>query len=415
MRKHSFFYLTALFCGLLFLCSCEENNPVIRKIRKPKAANDPIQVPCIESLIPGADQMELTARGIDAVTKSAKIDSIFKVKAARSHFNGAALVVQKGVVLYRKSFGIRCKEGRKSDSLTIDAKFQLASLSKTFTAIATLKLIQEEKISLNDTLQKFFPELPYPDITVQMLLSHRSGLPYYAYAFEDSARRVKYNPNNAEIINWLVSSHPARYNYPNRGFSYNNTNYMLLASIIEQVSGMTYDAYIRREICEPLGMRDTWVITTPNDSININRTCGHERWGKVPFDYFDNVVGDKGVYSTVDDLYKWYLALNSNCLLNYEMLQKAFTPYSNEHYGLKNYGLGFRMILDKKTKKPKYIYHNGWWKGYNSLFWFIPETQTVIIILGNVRNRVVYDIKSIVKVLENGMEASEDMEDELSY
>ena len=394
LNKHIPRLLISIFCiSLLFSCG---NDTLILK----ENVHASKSLPCIDRLESDSAELIKIAQEINAPEKTRRIDSIFQVKLQRSHFNGCAFVAQKGVVLYKKCFGNACLNVRQPDLLTPDTKFQLASLSKTFTAVAILKLYEEGKLGLGDTLQKYFPELPYKNITIQMLLCHRSGLPYYAYVFEDSIRKGKKYPNNEDVIRWMIEQNPDRYGYPDRGFAYNNTNYLVLASIIAQVSGMSYEEYIRTKICLPLGMKNTWVITTKNDSINQMRSRGHEGKRVVPFDYFDNVVGDKGIYSTINDLYRWYKSLHSECLLKKSTLEKAFSPYSFEHKGLKNYGLGFRVLLDKKTQKPRYIYHNGWWKGYNSLFWFIPEEEAVIIVLGNVRNRVVYDVRGTLNVIE---------------
>jgi CubicO group peptidase (beta-lactamase class C family) len=244
------------------------------------------------------------------------------------------------------------------------------------------------------------------------LLSHRSGLPYYAYVFEDSLYKTT-RPKNADIIRWFEIVKPDPYGYPDRSFAYNNSNYMLLALIIEKVSGKTYAQYIRENICAPLDMNDTYVYEGEDKPIPGPITKGHEGRRVVPIDFFDEVVGDKGVYSTLNDLYRWHKALRSECLLKKETLRLAFTPTSFEHRGIRNYGLGFRMILEKDEKTPKYIYHNGWWKGYNSLFWFCPKTQSIIIILTNVRNKSIYRIKPLLSILEEEQQESESTEEEM--
>ncbi|GAB2520276.1 serine hydrolase domain-containing protein [Spirosoma aerophilum] len=361
-----------------------------------------------------ADEQSLTTsqqnairEQINADEKTRKIEEIFRQKV-RGGLNGNVLVAQKGMVLYKKCFGLGHFERNQRDTLVDDSKFQLASLSKTFTAVGTLKLIEAGKISFDDTIQKFYPDFPYHGITVRNLLSHRSGLPNYQYAFDDSMKvnfykREKPYPSNATIMHWFatVKPTPKPYNIPGRGFSYSNTNYMVLASIIEKATGQSYEAFIHKNIFEPLGMHQTFVATTKNDSINHHRTAGYQWNRRIPKDYYDDVVGDKGIYSTTGDLFRWYRALNGDCLLPKKMLAEAFIPRSFEKKGAKNYGYGFRMMLND-TKQPEYIYHSGWWKGYNTMFWFSPKDEYVIIILGNRYNTTVYQVKELIEVLHSG-------------
>ena len=349
-------------------------------------------------------EQEKVRQQIHADDKARKIEEIFQQKV-RSGLNGNVLVAQKGIVLYKHCFGLGHFEKSQRDTLVDDSKFQLASLSKTFTAVGTLKLIQAGKLSFEDTIQKFYPDFPYHGITVRELLSHRSGLPNYQYAFDDSMKvnfykREKPYPSNATIMHWFatVKPTPQKYNIPGRGFSYSNTNYMVLASIIEKVSGQSYEAFVHKNIFEPLGMHQTFVATTKNDSINHHRTAGYQWNRRIPKDYYDDVVGDKGIYSTTGDLFRWYRALNGDCLLPKKMLAEAFVPRSFEKKSTKNYGYGFRMMLNE-TNQPEYIYHSGWWKGYNTMFWFSPKDEYVIIILGNRYNTTVYRVKELIDIL----------------
>lgn len=352
-------------------------------------------------------QQTAVRQRIGADRKAAEIEKIINQKV-RAGLNGNVLIAQKGIVLYKHSFGFGHFERNERDSLTDGSQFQLASLSKTFTAIGTLKLIQAGKLSLDDTIQRFYPDFPYHNITVRELLSHRSGLPNYAYAFDDSMKvnfykREKPYPTNATIMHWFatVKPTPKAYNIPNRGFSYSNTNYMVLASIIEKVTGQPYETYLRKAILDPLGMHQTFVATTRNEAVQQHRTAGYQWNRRLPKDYYDDVVGDKGIYSTTGDLFRWYRALNGDCLLPRHLLAEAFIPRSFERKGAKNYGYGFRMMLDSMNQ-PEYIYHSGWWKGYNTMFWFSPKDEYVIIILSNRYNKGVYRVKELVDVLHGG-------------
>lgn len=402
--------LVSVFTLLYFIISCGQNTD--RQLNKSaKALRN-----CADEQVLTPDEQTAIRQQINAEHKSGQIERIFQQKV-REGFNGNVLVAQKGMILYKHCFGLGHFERSERDTLVEDSKFQLASLSKTFTAVGTLKLIEIGKLSFEDTIQKFYPDFPYHGITIRQLLSHRSGLPNYQYAFDDSMKvnfykKEKPYPTNATIMHWFatVSPTPHAYNIPGRGFSYSNTNYMVLASIIEKVTGKSYESYIQSAIFKPLGMNNTFVATTKNDLFNRNKTAGYQWNRRIPKDYYDDVVGDKGIYSTTGDLFRWYRALNGNCVLQKKTLQEAFIPRSFEKKGAKNYGYGFRMMLDENNQ-PEFIYHSGWWKGYNTMFWFSPKDEYVIIMLGNKYNKTVYRVKELVDILHEGKGRDNSTED----
>jgi len=366
---------------------------------------------CVTDATLTSEQISKIRTRIKADQKTASLDSIFRRKYKLERFNGNVLIAQQGVVLYRNSFGYAQIEHK--DTMRSESKFQLASLSKTFTAVAILKLYEEGKLKLEDSIQKFIPQFPYSGIQIKSLLSHRSGLPNYAYVLTDSVRKRNPYPCNDDIVRWYCAVKPKLYNTPNRNFSYSNTNYALLATIVERVSGQKFEDYLRQSIFKPLGMKDTYLITSRNDSLNLYRTTGYQYNRRLPKDNFDDVVGDKGVYSTMDDVLRWYSGLSGGCVLRPETMKEAFTPRSFERHGIKNYGYGFRMHVNEATREPKYVYHTGWWKGYNTLMWFSPKNKFVIIILSNRYNRSIYQIKPILEVLEGKSKVEEGVEEEL--
>jgi CubicO group peptidase (beta-lactamase class C family) len=210
-------------------------------------------------------------------------------------------------------------------------------------------------------------------------------------------------PTNDTVIKWFAEANPlpALYNQPNKSFSYNNSNFVVLASIIEKVSGGNYAQFIRTRIFEPLGMAHSFVDTIAPDSLLCNRTTGHQGNRSRPREFFDGVYGDKGIYASVGDMERWYFALHSGCLLNKHWLKEAFTPQSFEHKSRHNYGLGFRLMTDPKNmKKVHYVYHGGWWAGFSTMLWMDMEADIAIIVLGNRKNNSVYNIKSVLSVLE---------------
>ena len=318
-------------------------------------------------------------------------------------FNGSFLVAKNGEIIYEKYKGFSDFSTR--DSLTAHDAFHIASISKTFTAMAVLKLYEEGRVQLSDTLGRFFPAFPYKDVTVKMLLSHRSGLPNYAYYLEKYKWNKKIRVTNQDVLQTLYDYKPNLDFTSGKRFAYCNTNYALLALIIEKVSGQSYASYLKNVFFDTLGMRDSYVYTPADaDRAMPSYEYNGRKWG---FDFLDLVYGDKNVYSTARDLLKWDQALYSNKLFKQSTLDSAFTPYSFEKPGVKNYGLGWRMFCYPTGKKI--IYHNGWWHGNNTVLTRLVQDSATIIVLGNKRNNRIYRVKPLFEAFGhyNGSEELE--------
>jgi CubicO group peptidase (beta-lactamase class C family) len=372
-----------------------------------KPAKTPVQlIECIANNRLTPKEEARIRKKIHAKEKAFSLDTLFKKKAKNQGFNGAVLVAQRGVILYQNVFGYA--NIYLKDSLNINSAFQLASISKTFTGTAVLLLAQDKKLNLQDSIQKFIPSFPYHGITIENLLSHRSGLPNYLYCFENKRRLNGPAPTNDSILKWFIEadSLPKPYNRPGKSFSYNNSNFIILASIIEKISGMSYEHFIRTRIFEPLGMTHTFIDTIAPASLLRNRTTGFQGNRRREREFFDGVYGDKGIFASVGDMERWYFALHSGCLLSKHWLNEAFTPRSFEHKSRHNYGLGFRLMTDpKEMKKVNYVYHGGWWAGFSTMLWMDMESDIVIIVLGNRKNNSVYDIKSVMSILEENKDS----------
>lgn len=363
---------------------------------------------CVNATLPKGKDLDKIEKEIDAQQKSFSIDTFFQ-KRVKSGFNGAILVEQKGVLIYRNIHGISHLQTK--DSLNYNSTFQLASISKTFTGIAVLQLVEQGKIKLTDTIQQYLPQFPYKGIAISHLLSHRSGLPNYLYSFEDKRRKKVSPPDNATLINWFAQANPIvkPMGLVNRKFQYNNTNYAVLVRIVEVVTGKPFATYMRENIFLPLGMKSTFIDTDAPDSLLVTKTAGHDGIRMRERDFYDGVYGDKGVFSTVDDMLKWYHSLRSGCLISKNLLDSAFVPRSFENKSRHNYGYGFRLMTNRHTmQNVHYVYHGGWWNGYSTMFWMDYKNDYVIIILSNKRNRMSYDVKPIIRILEAGGEMDYD-------
>ena len=320
-----------------------------------------------------------------------KLNEFFDTSLLRSGFNGGILIAKDGNILYEKYTGKR--DLRKADTITKVTPFHLASASKPFTAMATLRLVQEGKLSLNDTITKFFPGFPYSGITIKMLLNHRSGLPNYLYFMSNNKWGIlpdgKWNKQmatNYDMLKMLIEKKPDPTGRPDSRFTYSNTNYVLLALIIEKVSGKSFPDFMRDKFFIPLKMNNSFVFTLKDTlTATPSFTAGGTYWNN---DFLDATYGDKNIYSTPEDMLKWDQALYTEQVLNRAMLDSAFAPGSFEKPGIHNYGLGWRMQLLPNGKKV--LYHFGKWHGNNAAFARLTDEKATIIILGNKFNRNIY-------------------------
>jgi CubicO group peptidase (beta-lactamase class C family) len=324
-------------------------------------------------------------------------------------FNGGILVAKNGNIVFEKYQGTAHIPG--TDPISDSTPLHIASVTKTFTAAAVLQLWQEGKLNIDDELSKYFPKFNYPGVTIRSLLNHRSGLPNYLYFMEDLGWDVSHRLTNADMASWLIQNKAFIQNIapPNTKFTYCNTNYALLALLIRVVSGEPYEQYIARHLFAPLGMRHSFVYT-PADSA---RAVPSYDWkGRLmPFNYLDEVYGDKNIYSTVRDLFIWDRALSSGLLLNENTLLQAYSPYSNERPGVKNYGLGWRINLYPNGKKI--IYHNGWWHGNNAVLIRLLEEDATIIVTGNKFTRAIYAARQLANAFgEYNIPEEEDTEND---
>lgn len=314
-----------------------------------------------------------------------QLSAFFDSTLLKQGFNGGILVAKNGSVIYEKYVG--SIDLRKKDTLTDSTSLHIASTSKTFTSIAVLRLIDEKKLSLNDTLDKFFPNFPYPGITIKMLLSHRSGLPNYLYFISNSKWDKKKFATNEDMLNMMYTEKPNKSFNPDKHFSYCNTNYVLLAMIIEKVTGKTFPEYMQYKYFGPLQMKHTYVFTLKDTLTSVpSFTPNGTYW---EFDCLDATYGDKNIYTTPQDLLKWDQALYTDQIISKATMDSAFAPYSFEKPGTHNYGLGWRLQLLPNGKKV--VYHFGKWHGFNAAFARLIDEKATIIILGNKFNRNIYN------------------------
>ncbi|MBC7399035.1 MAG: beta-lactamase family protein [Mucilaginibacter sp.] len=329
-----------------------------------------------------------------------QIDAFMQHLHTAAGFNGNVLVAKKGKIVYQNAFG--WANYPHQDSLTLNSQFELASISKTMTSTAILQLMERGKLRLTDSVQQFFPNFPYHGVTIRMLLTHRSGLPNYVYAIDDVFRKEhrdqKKGVTNQQMMDLLAQYKPARYNVPDKGYHYNNSNFMVLGSIIEKAAHVPYADYMMQNVFLPAGMKHTNVYSKATYDKIPTKVLGHDRnsWRySVAQNYLDGPVGDKGIYSTVGDLFLFDRALRAGKLIKQATQDSAYTnrvPLKHGHFG---YGYGWHLF---EAPNQKVVYHTGWWHGFRHNFLRDMKEDVVIILLDNMANGSLLHLDDLFKM-----------------
>jgi len=335
----------------------------------------------------------LSTNCISQTTQSSQLDSLFTLLHTQNQFNGEVFIAQSGKVTFNKGYGF-ANEGSKH-GINGKTLFELASCSKQFTGAAIVLLKREGKLDYNDKLSKYIPELGFwEDVTIYDLLRHTSGIPDFIFTMGEGWDTTKIATNKDVITFFSLRKDPLDFK-PKTRHRYSNTNYALLASIIERVSGKKYGDYLSAKIFKPLKMNTTFVYNrrkTPRkiDNYAIGYAWAHDSFNKVTMDdhafneplvyYLDGVEGPAKVNSTAEDIYKWVMALRNNTLLTQkefdEMTQITLTSAGKEI----PYGFG----LDVRKGENKFSFgHTGSWDGYTTLIYHDAIKDRTIIILQN--------------------------------
>ncbi|MEO6546486.1 MAG: serine hydrolase [Ferruginibacter sp.] len=327
----------------------------------------------------------------------AMLDSFMQAEVFVNNFNGNVLIAKAGNIIYQKSFGYSNYNTR--ELLDNNSIFELASISKQFTAMGILMLEEKGKLKLSDSLRKFFPELPYSNVTIQNMLTHTSGLPDYMDAMANKWDHKKIAFNN-DVIDFLVSEKIPRNFKPGEKWEYSNTAYEMLASIVEKVSGHNYNDFMQKNIFTPLKMEHSRVYNTrrslkeiiPNYaygfiySDSLKRYILPDSLAETDFViYLDGIEGDGSINSTTGDLLKWDRAIKNHTLLSEATQKQMLSPQSIMDTASKKY-YGYGEMLGE-NEIGNYVMHGGGWPGYHTmLFRYIADDITIIILSNNESN-----------------------------
>jgi CubicO group peptidase (beta-lactamase class C family) len=344
--------------------------------------------------------------------KSKRLDSLFSELYKNQKFNGNILVAENDTIIFKRSYGYA--DINSQTKLNTETVFELASVTKQFTAMGIYLLSKKGKLSLKDTISKYIPELnEYKGITIQNLLIHTGGLPDYMYLTEKYWDKTKIATND-DILKLFKEKKPKVLFKPSEKWQYSNTGYLILASIIERVSNKDYGEYLQENIFKPLRMKSTFVYRRwyqPKEienyangyiySDSLKKLISPDKLGKDFYVvYLDGIVGDGMVNSNLTDLYKWDKAIFSDQFINKEDRKLIFSSYKTNNDKETDYGFGW--MIDNPKQYGQIVNHSGGWGGYVSWNEIHIDNEKVVIILQNIDiDKTTIPIKNTRKILYN--------------
>lgn len=321
--------------------------------------------------------------GAQQVFNVKQLDSVYTSLYQSHRFNGTVLFAEKGKVLYKKAFGVT--DMRTNQPLTTASSFNLASVTKQFICMGIMMLKEKEQLNYDDDCKKYIPELPYKNITIRHLMTHTSGIPEYFDIFQLYKKPLDTLTNEGMIKLFADQKPPLDFETGSK-WNYCNTNYVLLVSVIERISKMPIDQFVKKYITAPLKLKDTYVYHILMPSVPANHVYGFKETGETrkleDLTPFDGVVGDGNIYSSVEDLYKWEQSLYTEKLVKQSTLQEAFEPVKLKDGSTYPYGFGWGIEKDK----PGEYSHTGGWVGFANIIYRDTKNNRTIIQLSSGSN-----------------------------
>jgi CubicO group peptidase (beta-lactamase class C family) len=335
--------------------------------------------------------MPALCRAQEPARLASGIDELMQARAAAGDFSGTVLVARHEHIVYQRGFGFANLEWRIPNDL--QTKFEIGSMTKQFTALLILQLVNEGKLRLDGHLSDYLPYYRKDTgsrITISELLSHTSGIPNFTEApgfMDGPASRVKYGVK--EFVEKFCSGN-LRFE-PGTAFEYSNSGYFLLGAVLEQITGLSYERLLEERIFIPLGMKDSGY--THSETVLSHRAAGYERSpsGLRNARYYDMSIpfAAGALYSTVGDLCLWDQALYGDRLLPAPLRDLLFKP------NLENYGFGWGILVPKAGSPyagESIHMHGGAIFGFQSVIERIPQHRELIILLDNTDSPKLLDI-----------------------
>lgn len=359
----------------------------------------------IIGLFPLHAACQLAERGADEQNIYQGIDSTLKVLAGQDKFSGNILIETDGKIVLQRSYGYADRATKRM--LNDSSAFELASVSKQFTAAAVLLLQQKGLLNVADTISRFLPELPYPGITIYQLLTHTSGIPEYEPLVRnhwDTSRII----HNAEVLKLLVRYRPELIFTPGSRMEYSDAGYILLALIVERVAGISFADFMREQLLLPSGMQQSFVYS---DRRSQNKLVDNYALGYIYDEvslqyrlpdslpahryvyYLDGIEGEGKIQSSTRDLLRWHQSLRNHRLLQPQVLNAACSKavlrsgniavmqpiYDSSKFDY--YGFGY--FIEEHVQLGKILWHSGNFGGYRSYVWHAYDQKISFLMLAN--------------------------------
>lgn len=347
-----------------------------------------------------------------AVTNTDTYGSYLSKLNKRGQFNGNALIIENGEIVFQGALGIGNID--PIDSLKLNSVFRLGSVSKQFTAMGIMILKENGKLSYDQDIRDFIPELPYQEITIRHLLNHTSGLPDYAMMMDEHWKidlaydnPKRFISGNEDITKMLVKYKPPVHFKPGEKWEYSNTGYNLLATVIAKASQKPFEKYLDEQIFLPCKMYNTSVYKyipgfdakMPNRVFGFFPKFNGTEMLTTDSHYLNAAQGEGGIYSTQEDLMKWDRILYTDILVSKQTLEEAFTSGILNNGDLTDYGFGW--FIDKSPEGKKVVKHTGGWDGFITNIYREIEENNCIITLTNNSNRYFNADEGLINILHN--------------
>ncbi len=325
-----------------------------------------------------------------------ELDTLFKGFHQRTRSSAAMLVASNDGILYQNALGYQ--NALEKVPLTVHSSFNLASVSKQFVTMCIMILKEQGKLDYDDLMTKYLPDLFYDNITIRHLMTHTAGYGDYFELYEKEFPKDQIFTNK-DFLALYTKHRPSLDFKPGNKFQYSNTGYLILASIVEVVSGMRFHDFVTENIIKPLKLKETFAYTIDMSKYPKNRVFGFEYKADtiVKNDLFniDGVIGDGNIYASVGDLHKWSQALYQNKLVKAETMQEAYQPYILND-GIKSYyGFGWGLLPDASR-----VQHTGGWVGFANYIQRDLKGPFELIVLTNSSARPNTLIQGANKILD---------------
>jgi len=315
------------------------------------------------------------------------------------HFNGGVLLIKNDSVIFKKTYGYT--DYTKSKKLTSSSSFRLASVSKQFTAVGIMLLKEQGKLEFDDSVTKYLPALKYKEATIRNLLNHTSGIPDAYMGFPEKYKdEVGTELEISEVVSLLAKADLPFASKPNEKFQYNNTGYVLLAAIVESVSGESFESFMNRELFSKLEMPNArvWNLVSKNPDYEMKTGSFEYENGKItelPPTVFDGISGDGGIFCSLDDFIIWNQFWIENPLLSSETMAEAFMEVTLLNGEKSSYGFGWNSTPNGGA------WHNGSWLGARTLIARNSNSKNCIVVLDNSSSaQVDFIAQQLAKVLK---------------